>query len=186
MMVAAATAPAGTSSASKAKKTKAPASHPPFAKMIVEAIAALKERGGSSRQAILKYVKSHYKIDDKVAEVNVRKVLVSAAASGKIVRVKGTGASGSFKLAAKGEKSDSEKPKKTVKPKAEKAAKKSATPKKSKSGLKPKKVAPAPKPKKSPAKKAEKKSTVAKTPKTVKVKKPATKKTPTKRAAPKK
>ncbi|VDL11640.1 unnamed protein product [Hymenolepis diminuta] len=175
MMVAAATTPAGTASASKARKTKAPASHPPFAKMIVEAIASLKERGGSSRQAILKYIKSHYKIDDKVAEVNVRKVLVSAAASGKIVRVKGTGASGSFKLAAKVEKSDSVKPKKPTK--VEKVSKKPATPKKPKVASRPKKAASAAKPKKSPAKKVEKKPAASKTSRAVKAKKPATKKT---------
>lgn len=172
------------SAASKAKKAKTPASHPPFLKMIIEAITALKERGGSSRQAILKYIKSHYKIEDKIAEVNLRRVLVSAATSGKIIRVKGVGASGSFKLPPKGEK-ESDKPKKSTKPKTAKATKKPATPKKEKSAAKPKKTSAA-KPKKSPTKKAEKKPPAAKKPKAAKPKKAATKKTTKKAAAPKK
>ncbi|VDM24232.1 unnamed protein product, partial [Hydatigera taeniaeformis] len=118
---------AAAPSASKASKVvKASASHPPFAKMIIEAIVALKEKGGSSRQAILKYIKSHYKVDERVAEVNVRRVLVSATASGKLIRVKGAGASGSFKVAYKAEKapvsSNEKKPKKAVPPKSKGAA----------------------------------------------------------------
>ncbi|KAM7540973.1 hypothetical protein Aperf_G00000041657 [Anoplocephala perfoliata] len=185
MVAAAAVAVASTGSASKAKKTKAPASHPPFAKMIVEAIAALKEKGGSSRQAILKYIKSHYKVDEKVAEVNVRRVLVSATASGKLVRVKGTGASGSFKLSSKAENTETpEKPKRAAAVKHDKPAKKPAASKPPKTAAKPKKVAGAAKPKKSHAKKVTKKTTV-KTSKMVKSKRPATKKAP-KKTAPKK
>ena len=37
-------------------KPKVAAAHPPFAVMIAAAVKALKERNGSSRQAILKYV----------------------------------------------------------------------------------------------------------------------------------
>jgi hypothetical protein len=64
-----AAAPAKTpkkAKADKPKKTgkpKAPASHPAFKDMIVAAIAAQKERNGSSRAAILKYVMSNYKVD---------------------------------------------------------------------------------------------------------------------------
>merc|ERR1712088_40137 len=45
----------------KAKKVAKPAAHPPFKAMILTAIKALKERGGSSRQAILKYVVANNK-----------------------------------------------------------------------------------------------------------------------------
>jgi len=47
----------------KAKKVAKPAAHPPFKAMILAAIPALKERGGSSRQAILKYVVANNKVD---------------------------------------------------------------------------------------------------------------------------
>jgi hypothetical protein len=41
-----------------AAKHKKPAAHPKYSEMVGKAIAALKERGGSSRQAILKYIMS--------------------------------------------------------------------------------------------------------------------------------
>jgi hypothetical protein len=39
-----------------AAKPKKPAAHPKYSEMVGKAIAALKERGGSSRQTILKYI----------------------------------------------------------------------------------------------------------------------------------
>jgi hypothetical protein len=39
-----------------AAKPKKPAAHPKYSEMVDKAISALKERGGSSRQAILKYI----------------------------------------------------------------------------------------------------------------------------------
>ncbi|KAM7542050.1 hypothetical protein Aperf_G00000015103 [Anoplocephala perfoliata] len=176
---------AGTAApkAPKAPKAhKAPASHPPFAKMIIEAIAELKEKGGSSRQAILKYIKSHYNVDEKIAEVNVRRVLVSATAAGRLVRVKGTGASGSFKISQKPEKPASAKRSKraSTKPKAAPVKKspavKKVTPKPKKAPSKPKKAAAGAKPKKAVIKKA----------KPMRPKKPAVKKTPKKAAVAKK
>ena len=47
----------------KAKKVAKPAAHPTFKAMFLAAIPALKERGGSSRQAILKYVVANNKVD---------------------------------------------------------------------------------------------------------------------------
>ena len=52
----AAPAPAKAAKAPKKKadsKPKAPASHPKYSEMVSQAISSLKERGGSSRQAIL-------------------------------------------------------------------------------------------------------------------------------------
>ena len=43
---------------------KKPADHPPYIEMIKAAIVALKERNGSSRQAIEKYIKANYKVAD--------------------------------------------------------------------------------------------------------------------------
>ena len=40
----------------KAAKPKKPATHPKYSEMIKAAISALKDRGGSSRQAILKHI----------------------------------------------------------------------------------------------------------------------------------
>jgi histone H1/5 len=46
---------------------KKPAEHPKYSEMVVAAIAALKERKGSSRQAILKYIQANYKVGDNAA-----------------------------------------------------------------------------------------------------------------------
>uniref|UniRef100_A0A914Q0X6 Chromo domain-containing protein n=1 Tax=Panagrolaimus davidi TaxID=227884 RepID=A0A914Q0X6_9BILA len=40
--------------------------HPPYAEMIKEAITELKNRKGSSRFAILKYIKEHYNIPERL------------------------------------------------------------------------------------------------------------------------
>lgn len=39
--------------------------HPKFSDMIVDGLKLLNERSGSSRQALLKYVLSTYKLDEK-------------------------------------------------------------------------------------------------------------------------
>ena len=49
--------------APKVKKVAKPAAHPPYANMIVAAIKALKDKKGSSRQAILKHVVANNKVD---------------------------------------------------------------------------------------------------------------------------
>ncbi len=163
-----------SASAAKPKTKKAVPSHPPFLLMIKDAIKDLKERNGSSRQAIIKKICStHPKIDPKMCTTRVRLGLKSAVAKGLLVQVKGTGASGSFKLSEKAKAIEPAKAKKPVAKKAPAKAKKAAV-------AKPKKVA-----KKSPAKV---KKAVAKKPKVVKAKKspakpkkPAVKKTPRKK-----
>merc|ERR1712037_555386 len=111
----------------KATKPKVPAAHPPFATMIATAIKALKERNGSSRQAILKYIVANNKIADAAkAQVHVRVALKKMIAAKKVVAggAAGKKGAGSFKLpvAPKAEK----KPKAAKKPAAKKAAKKPA------------------------------------------------------------
>merc|ERR1712055_404337 len=132
-MADAAAAPAPAKS--PAKKAKAPkkaakkAEHPAYAAMITAAVKALKERGGSSRQAILKYIIANYKVgDEKKAANRVRLALVRSVTAGTLKQVKGSGASGSFRIA----KDDKPAPKKAAKKKAapKKAAKKATTPKK--------------------------------------------------------
>merc|ERR1712186_266126 len=144
----------------KAAKAKAPAAHPKYSVMIAAAITALKDRTGSSRQAILKYICANYKVDAAKAAVQVRLALKRGVAKGalKMARASGKGA-GSYKVV------NVEKPKKVKKAKKPKAKK----PKK------PKKAAKKPAAKK-PAKKAAKKPAAKKA-----AKKPAAKK-----AAPKK
>merc|ERR1712144_88832 len=149
----------------KAKKVAKPAAHPPFKAMILTAIKALKERGGSSRQAILKYVVANNKVDAAKAAGPLKLALRKALAAGK--------GAGKFKAGKV------EKPKKVKKVKKPKAKK----PKKVKKAKKPaakKAKKPAKKAAKKPAKKAAKKPAA---------KKPAAKKAakkPAKKAAPKK
>ena len=124
-MSTAATTPAKKAT-KKTSKPKVPAAHPQYKVMAAAAITSLKERGGSSRQAILKYIMANYKVGTDATKVNSRLKLGLKAAvkGGSLKQVKGTGASGSFKVG--------EKPK-AAKPKAKKATKpKAAKPKKAK------------------------------------------------------
>lgn len=163
----------------KAAAAKKPANHPTYLEMATAAIVALKERSGSSRQGILKYIQANYKVGEN-ANVHVKQCLKRGVANGKLVQTKGTGASGSFKLAKK------EAPKKKL------AAKKPSVAKKPSAKKTPKKtVAKKQTPKKKPA---AKKTAAKKTVKKPAAKKPAAKKptakkvkkTPKKKAAPKK
>merc|ERR1712072_559390 len=106
--------------------------------MIAAAIAALKDRAGSSRQAILKYICANYKVDAAKAAVQVRLALKRGVAKGalKMARASGKGA-GSYKV-VKAEKP--KKVKKAKKPKKVKKAKKPAA----KKAKKPKKAAKKP------------------------------------------
>merc|ERR1711884_247404 len=113
------------------KKAKAPAAHPKYSVMIAAAITSLKDRTGSSRQAILKYICANYKVDAAKAAVQVRLALKRGVAKGalKMARASGKGA-GSYKV-VKAEKpkkvKKAKKPKKAAKkPAAKKAAKKPA------------------------------------------------------------
>merc|ERR1711971_1412342 len=103
----------------KVKKVAKPAAHPPYANMITAAIKGLKDKKGSSRQAILKYVvatKAAVRVKLALRKMVVAKKVVAAAAAGK------RGA-GSFKLPAKEPKAKKPKAKKP-KAKKPKAAKK--------------------------------------------------------------
>ncbi|XP_005107059.1 histone H1-delta [Aplysia californica] len=165
----------------KATKPKVPAAHPQYKVMVAAAISALKERGGSSRQAILKYIQANYKVGDNPTAINARlkTTLKAGVKGGTLKQSKGTGASGSFRLGDKkvAEKKPKKKPaaKKPKSPKKKPAAKKPAA-KKPKSPAKKAAKKPAAKKPKSPAKKA-----AAKKP----AKKPAAKKPAAKKAAPK-
>merc|ERR1711920_1213453 len=125
--------------AKKATKPKKPADHPKCSVMVAAAIAALKDRKGSSLAAIKKYIGANYKVDLVKLGPHLKQAVKKGIEKKTLVQVKGKGAAGSFKLGKV------EKPKKAKKPKAKKP-KKPKTPKKKAV----KKV------KKSPAKKAKK------------------------------
>ena len=91
-------APKKTKSAAKKPRTKPV--HPRTSEMVGNAIKSLKERGGSSLQAIKKYIAANYKVDSEKLSPFIKKYLKTAVASGELVQTKGKGASGSFKLAA--------------------------------------------------------------------------------------
>ena len=135
---------------------KKPADHPPYLEMIKAAIVALKERNGSSRQAIEKYIKANYKVGE--VGPHLKMALKRGAAGGKLLHTKGIGASGSFKVPKE--------EKKVTKPKKPAANKK-----------------PAAKPKKPSAKKAAKKPAAKKAAKKPTAKKPAAKKLAAKKPA---
>lgn len=164
----------------KKAAAKKPAEHPKYIDMVSAAIVALKERNGSSRQAIVKYVTANYKVSDN-ASVHIKLALKRGVTSGALVQTKGAGASGSFKV------KKVEKPKKPAtvkKPAAKKVKKPAAAAKKSTPKKKPaakKSAAKKSTPKKKPAAKkpAAKKPKAKKTP----AKKPKAKKTPSKKTA---
>ena len=188
MSAEAATAATPVKTKKVAKKQATKPEHPTYKEMVVAAVAALKERKGSSRQAIAKYIKGNYKVNDS-CDLFVKSTLVKGVASGALVQASGKGASGSFKL-VKVEKKAAPKKKKPAAKKApaKKVAKKAASPKKAKKPAKkaakkaafPKKAA-----KKSATKRPAAKKPAAKKPvkKAVKAKKPVAKKVAKKPAA---
>ena len=101
------------SDAAPAKKKaapKKPAEHPKYSEMIAAAIVALKERTGSSRIAILKYIKANYKVGDNAATC-VKNALKKGVVAGALTQVKGVGSNGSFKVVKKTEPKKAKRPK---------------------------------------------------------------------------
>ena len=120
--------------------TKKSSDHPTYAEMISAAILTLKDRTGSSRQAIAKFVCANYKVDADKAAVHLRRALKKGVEAGvfKTAKESGKGA-GSYKLVekAKKKKSAAKKAKPSTKKSGagaakKKAVKKPATAKKSK------------------------------------------------------
>lgn len=164
------------------KAVKKPADHPKYIEMVQQALASLKERGGSSRQAILKYIVKNFKVgtDESVVNTHVKIALRTGVKNASLKQSKGTGAAGSFRL---GE--EAKKPKAAKKAKAPAAAKKPAKAKPATGVKSPKKVV-----KKAATTAAAKKPKTDKPAKKTKADKPkkavTPKKTVTKATAPKK
>ncbi|ORX83591.1 hypothetical protein BCR32DRAFT_243278 [Anaeromyces robustus] len=74
------------------------AEHPTYKEMISAAIINLKERNGSSRQAIKKYIHANYKVNDN-ADALIRNTIKNCVEKGIFIQPKGT--SGPLKLAKK-------------------------------------------------------------------------------------
>ncbi|XP_077283344.1 histone H1-like [Arctopsyche grandis] len=170
------TTPAKKSKVAAVKKPQKKPTHPKTSEMVNNAISDLKERGGSSLQAIKKFISANYKVDaDKLAPF-IRKYLKGAVDSGTLVRTKGKGAAGSFKLEAKAKGAPAAKKIKAAPKKVAAAAKSPAKAagrvQKRKPAAAKKTTAAAVKPKKAAAKK----TTAAASP----AKKAAKSKTPTK------
>ena len=143
------------------KKPKTKPAHPKTSDMVMQAVKATKDRKGSSLAAIKKSIAANNKVDvDKKLSLFIRKFLKKAVADGLLIQVKGTGATGSFKLPA-AEKSKKAKPAAAAPKKAKVSAKKAkTTPKKpkAKKATKTPKKPKAPKPKKAVSKPKAKKA----------------------------
>jgi len=175
---------AATPKAARAKVVKKPAAHPKYSEMIGKAIVALKDRNGSSRVAIEKYIAANFNVGGKVNSTHLKQALKKGVAGGSINQVKGVGASGSFKV-SKPEKSTDAKPKvkKAVAKKpaakktpAKKPLKKTSKPSVEKKAAKPKSAAKKPVAKKTPTKPAAKKIVKKPVAKKVSPRKPSVKK----------
>lgn len=121
-----------TSKKGEGGKPKKLPTHPPVNEMVVAALKALKERNGSSLQAIKKYISANFMCDVGKLAPFLKKALKTGVEKEKFTQTKGTGASGRFKLildAKKekkptGEKKRAEKPKVVKKSSGDKATKK--------------------------------------------------------------
>ncbi|CAC5382745.1 H1_5 [Mytilus coruscus] len=133
-------APAKSPKKKAAAKPKKPSAHPKYSEMIGKAIAALKERGGSSRQAILKYIMANFNVgkDAKSVNAHLKLALRAGVKNNSLKQSKGTGASGSFRIgeAKQAKKRSQQRQKKAAKPKAAKPKKAKSTPKKKKKAAK--------------------------------------------------
>lgn len=184
------------SASSVQKKAAVPAAHPTYKDMVSQAIVNLKERNGSSRIAIKKYVHANFKALSSTADSLINQAIKKGVAAGVFVQPKGP--SGPVKLGKVEKKKPAPKPKKVKKvTKPKKAApKKAADSEAKKPAVKKttKKVAASPKKTTAKAKVALKKAgkkTAASPKKKAAVAKPAkkvaaAKKATTKKVAPKK
>ncbi|KAF3079785.1 hypothetical protein TWF569_008282 [Orbilia oligospora] len=134
-----------TATTTTTKKTSTPADHPSYKDMIKDAILQLKERNGSSRQALKKYVLSNNKgIKESNFDTQFNAAIKRGVAAGDFIQPKGP--SGPVKLqkkdaaksTTKAAKATGEKPAKKPTVKKASAAKKAAA---AKSAAKPKAAA---------------------------------------------
>ena len=168
-------------------KKKAAPSHPSCIDMIVAALTNLKDKKGSSAHSIKKYIATNYIVDMERLAPHIKKAFATGVANGKLLQIKGKGASGSFKLNAADVDAKAKKVKEAAKKKAlkekevakKKALKEKAAAKLQKEKASAKKKTVTKKSTKAKPKDADKKK--KKTPKKSDKPKKATKKTPMKK-----
>jgi len=87
-------------------KPKKPLDHPKYQQMIVEAIHALRERSGSSRQAIMRYMLNKYSLgpDESNVSDHLKLALRAGVKQGVLKQTGGMGASGYFSVGEKKKK----------------------------------------------------------------------------------
>jgi len=109
------------SAAAKSKKASSAPAHPKYADMIKDAIVALKERKGSSRQAIKKYILNTYNLPDNPTTNSRLRMAITKGCEKGIFSFP-NGPSGTLKLVKKEkEKKEVEKKDKPVAKKVEKS-----------------------------------------------------------------
>jgi histone H1/5 len=120
-----------------------PSAHPPYAEMVMEAIVNLKNRKGSSRSAIRKFINERYNIPEKFnINAHLRQALKHGITNGTLKQMKGSGSNGFFKLAESKKKTTVDGANAKQKDTDKSASKKNGTP--SSLSTKPKKVKKAP------------------------------------------
>merc|ERR1712144_153627 len=112
-------------------KKAAAALHPPYEQMVKAALVALKDRTGSSAQAIAKYMKANFKEHPDNMQKQLSKCLKRCVENEKLKKVKASYKLGTLKADPKPKKPVKKKVVKK-KPAKKKAAKKKAAPKKAK------------------------------------------------------
>ena len=101
-MVPAATNPTQVATKKKKSSTTKPRNkpvHPRTSEMVRNAIISLKDRGGSSLQAIKKFIAANYAVDLEKMSPYIKRYIKTAVSSGELLQTRGKGASGSFRLA---------------------------------------------------------------------------------------
>ncbi|XP_027238127.2 late histone H1 [Penaeus vannamei] len=83
---------------SQPKQVKHEAPKPTYLLMVMEAVLALNDRRGSSRQSIVKYIAHQFGLDPKKSAARVNQALKKAVETGLLKQTSGTGVVGSFKL----------------------------------------------------------------------------------------
>lgn len=132
----------------KPKKSYRNVDTPNMHDMIIEALDVLDERKGVTLQAIKRYLEDNYHVDTTKQASHVRKLLTKCVENGDIVRTRGHGCSGRFKVkhskptmikkrrAPEDYQELPNPPKAKPRPKPEPAKKETATPKKGASSAK--------------------------------------------------
>ena len=140
----------------KTKAVKKPSVHPVYKDMVISVVKN-STRKGKSRIAIIKEIQENFSINSPQHEKHTKQCLKRLIDDGKLVKVKGLGVSGSFKLSKSCLESEGKKKRKSAsaqKPAAKKPTTDSSTVAAASTTKKPAAPAKKPTPKKSPKKPA--------------------------------